>query len=236
TYRKAMISIIIPSYQHGNSIKQCLDALFAQTYRNFEVIVVNDGSTDNTKEILRRYNHPITVVEQVNSGANAARNKGAKLAKGELLLFCDADLIANSNMLLEMKQALDSNPNAAFVYSDFMWGLKTFKLFPYSKETLQTKNYIHTSSLLLKQHFPGFDESIKRLQDWDLWLTMSESGYKGVYIPKILFKVLPRKSGISGWLPSFVYKIPWHKFGISIKRLDSYKQAEQIIRKKHSLF
>jgi glycosyltransferase involved in cell wall biosynthesis len=230
-----MISIIIPTYQHGNEIKQCLDSLLSQTLRDFEIIVVNDGSTDNTESVLDKYQDRITVITQNNHGSNVARNNGAKRAKGDYLLFCDADIVAEKDMLLEMKAVLDNNPDCAYAYSDFRWGAKLFKLFPFSKAELLKRNYIHTSSLIRKECFPGFDERIARLQDWDLWLTLLERGERGIYVPKVLFSVKPRKRGISGWLPSFMYQIPWNKFGIRIKRLESYRDAENVITIKHSL-
>ncbi|MFA6271526.1 MAG: glycosyltransferase family A protein [Patescibacteria group bacterium] len=230
-----MISIIIPTYQHGDALKRCLDSLYTQTYKDFEVIVVNDGSTDNTVNILNNYPQKITVISQKNSGANVARNNGAKIAKGDYLLFCDADIVATHNMLEEMKNALDKNRQVAYAYSDFMWGAKVFRLYPFDKQELRRKNYIHTSSLMRRDCFPGFDETINRFQDWDLWLTMLKSGHTGIYIPKILFSVKPRKSGMSGWLPSIVYKIPWKKFGIRIKRLETYQEAERVIKAKHLL-
>lgn len=230
-----MISIIIPTYQHGDSIKECLDTLYAQDYSDFEVIVVNDGSTDHTANVLENYEHPVNVIYQENAGANAARNRGSHEAQGEYLLFCDADVIAHPTMLTKMKTALDNDQDADYSYCDFKWGIKTFKLFPFSADELRKKNYIHTTSLMRKGSFPGFDETIKRLQDWDLWLTMMESGHKGTYIPETLLTVRPRKSGMSGWLPSMAYKIPWQKVGIKIKRLEAFREAEEIIKKKHSL-
>lgn len=230
-----MISIIIPTYQHANELSRCLDSLFVQTYKDFEIIVVNDGSTDGTDRILNKFKDRITIINQDNQGSNIARNNGAKMAKGEFLLFCDADIVAENSMLEELKRALDKHQDSAYAYSDFMWGAKKFKLFPFSKEELHKRNFIHTTSLIRRHLFPGFDEKIARLQDWDLWLTMLESGHTGVYVPRILFTIKPRKGGISGWLPSFVYKIPWNKLGVRIKRLDDYKKAEAIVLKKHSL-
>ena len=127
-----MISIIIPTFQHGELIKECLDALYAQTYGDFEIIVINDGSTDNTATVLENYDRPIKVISQQNAGANAARNKGYREAHGEYLLFCDADVITNPDMLSKMKVALDNNQNAAYSYCDFMWGAKAFNLFPFN--------------------------------------------------------------------------------------------------------
>jgi len=230
-----MISIIIPTYQHGNMLKDCLDSVFNRTIKDFEVIVVNDGSTDNTVHILENYHKPITIIHQENRGANNARNRGFSKSQGDYLLFCDADLVMKSTMLEKLLIALEHAPDCAFAYSSFKWGFKNFKLFPYSSEKLKKANFIHTSSLTRREKFPGFDEEIKRLQDWDLWLTIMERGGKGTYLPEILFSVQPRKIGISEWLPSFMYKIPWEKVGLRIKRLEKYKEAERIIKTKHHL-
>lgn len=230
-----MISIIIPTYQHSKFIKDCLDSIFAQTYQDFEVIVVNDGSTDNTVQVLKEYQKPLQVIHQKNQGANVARNKGFDKAKGEFLLFCDADLILKKTMLEKMLGALEKNPDKAYAYCSFQWGFKTFPLWPFDFERLKKENYIHTTSLMRRETFPGFDESIKRLQDWDLWLTMLERGYQGIYLPETLFQVRPRKKGMSSWLPSFMYKIPWKKIGLKIKRIEKYEEAKKIIQEKHSL-
>lgn len=230
-----MISIIIPTYQHGNAIRKCLDSIFAQAYREFEVIVVDDGSTDNTAQVLKNYPEPITIIHQENRGANTARNRGFKESRGEYLLFCDADLILKLNMLQLMLWVLEQNPDKAFAYSSFKWGFKLFKLWSFDSNKLREANYIHTSSLIRRGAFPGFDENIKRLQDWDLWLTMLENGYSGIYIPEILFQVKPRKMGMSEWMPSFMYKFPWKKIGVNLKKLENYKQAEEIVRKKHNI-
>jgi len=88
--------------------------------------------------------------------------------------------------------------------------------------------YIHTTSLIRKKHFPGFDKKLKRFQDWDLWLTMLDRGYKGKFIPEILFQVKPGGT-MSKWLPKGVYKLPF------LKQVQKYKEAEKIIKAKHKL-
>ncbi|PIY95803.1 MAG: hypothetical protein COY66_05865 [Candidatus Kerfeldbacteria bacterium CG_4_10_14_0_8_um_filter_42_10] len=230
-----MISIIIPTYQHGKTIKDCLDSIYNQTLKDFEIIVINDGSTDGTAHILENYPKPITIIHQENKGSNHARNRGFSQSNGDFILFCDADIVMKKQMLEKMKAALKNSPDNAFAYSSFKWGLKTFKLHPYSIDELKKANFIHTCSLIRREKFLGFDESIKRLQDWDLWLSMMEQGSTGKYIPEILFQIKPRKMGKSEWLPSFVYKLPWDKLGIEINRLKKYKEAEKIIREKHQL-
>lgn len=245
------ISIIIPSFNVQKTIKKCLDSIFRQTHQDFEVIVVNDGSTDNTLKLLNSYRDKLLkkyirkpqliegkfrIITQENQGSNPARNRGWREAKGGFLLFCDADIKMKSNhMLQKMVTTLEKNPDKSFAYSSFYFGFKKFKLWPYDADRLRQMPYIHTTSLIRGEHFPGFDEKIKKLQDWDLWLTMLEQGHKGIFIPEFLFKVHPRRGGISSWLPKSFYKIPWNKVNIEIKALEEYKKAEKIIKEKHGL-
>lgn len=91
---KVCVSIIIPVYNASKYIHVCMESLLCQTLRNIEIICVNDGSTDNSLEILKEYqqrDHRITVVEQENQGAGCARNNGMMHASGEYVLFLDAD-------------------------------------------------------------------------------------------------------------------------------------------------
>lgn len=235
-----MISIIIPVYNGEKTIFRCLDSILAQTLRDYEIIIINDGSTDNTANILsgwlndrkeeiesRKLN--IKIIQQENKGSNPARNRGAKEAKGEFLLFCDADIIAQPTMVAEMMEALKNNPDKAYAYSSFQFGFKKFPSFYFDGEKLKKFNYIHATSLIRRESFPGWDENIKRLQDWDLMLTVLKKGQSGVYIPKFLFKVIAGGT-MSSWLPSFVYKIL--PFLPAVKK---YKMAEKVIKEKHNL-
>jgi len=222
------ISIIIPIYNAQKTLEQCLQSIFNQTFKNFEIIAANDGSTDDSAKILKKYQEKITIITQPNQGAAKTRNTGAKMAIGQFLIFCDADIVMKPEMLEKMLQTLEKNPEASYVYSSFKFGFKTFKLWPFSAERLKEMPYIHTTSLIRKKHFPGFDENLKRLQDWDLWLTMLERGDEGKWINEVLFAVKPGGT-MSSWLPSFAYKVPW------LKKVKDYKQAEKIIKEKHNL-
>lgn len=231
-----MISIIIPIYNQADKLGGCLNSILGQNYKNYEIIIVNDGSTDDIekqKSKIRSENGNIKlkIIDQKNLGAPAARNRGFRESKGEYLFFCDADVILKSEALAAMIAALKNHPEASYVYSSFLWGRKYFRLGPFSEEKLKKAPGIHTVSLIRREHFPkfGWDESIKKLQDWDLYLTMLAEGHKGVWIDKILFKVSP--GGImSSWLPSFAYKLL--PFLPSVKK---YKKAVEIVKKKHAL-
>jgi glycosyltransferase involved in cell wall biosynthesis len=230
-----MISIIIPVYNQAEHLANCLAGIKKQTYGNYEIIVVDDGSTDNIIKVIEKFKQifglKLSYTEQENRGAAAARNKGAKLAGGEYIIFCDADAVMKPFMLEVMLKTLKNNLSASFCYSSFIWGRKKFKLWPFDAEKLKEMPYITTTSLIKREHFPGFDEAIKKFQDWDLWLTMLEQGHTGVFADQILFKLaLGGTQTMSGWLPSCAYKLfPW------LPRVKKYNQAMAIIKQKHNL-
>jgi len=231
-----MISIVIPVYNQANKISKCLDSILNQSYQDFEVIIVDDGSKDGIGEVLEKYKNAfhvtrstLRVINQENQGSNPARNRGAQEAKGEYIIFCDADVVMQPEMLETMLKTLESDPQASFAYSAFMWGRKLFPLWAYDEQKLKEMPYIHTTSLIRREHFPGFDDNIRRLQDWDLWLTMLERGHKGVWISKALFKV-ETGGTISNWLPKFAYKfLPF------LPQVKKYNEAMRIIKEKHNL-
>lgn len=231
----SVVSVIIPTYNHARELRRCLVSLAEQNFGDFEIIVVDDGSTDDTSRVLEAYGDSIRSIRIPHSGANAARNRGFQESSGKYLLFCDADVRMKPAMLQEMLSALKAHPEASFAYSSFRFGWKLFRLFPYNSERLRRENYIHTTSLIRREHFPGFDEAIKRLQDWDLWLTMLEQGNRGVWIPKMLFSVKPRRAGMSAWFPRIAYRIPWKQFGIRFQRLAQYEAAKHVVLEKHGL-
>jgi glycosyltransferase involved in cell wall biosynthesis len=222
------ISIVIPVYNAQKTLSACLHSIFNQTFKNYEIIVVNDGSTDKSLAILKKFQSKITVINQKNQGAAKARNEGAKVSKAPFIIFCDADVTMKPKMLEIMYKTLQANPNISYVYSDFKFGLKTFKLWKFSSEILKEKPYIHTTSLIRRKHFLGFDKNLKRFQDWDLWLNMLKHGYTGYHIPEVLFIVRPGGT-MSRWLPKSFYRLPW------LKSVKQYQQAKSIIKNKHRL-
>ena len=102
-------SIIIPVYNVEDYIKKCLDSVFNQTYTNYEVIVVNDGTKDNSMQIVKDYD--VRIINQENQGLSMARNNGIKKAKGEYILFLDSDDYLEENTLQEIENVLDSKPD-----------------------------------------------------------------------------------------------------------------------------
>lgn len=232
-----MISVIIPLYNGAKTIVKTLNSLMGQTYQDFEVIIVNDGSTDNSEMVASTYlqsvqsNNRFFFLNQTNQGAPAARNHGFKSSKGEFVLFCDADAVLAPAALEIMLDNLKRHPEVSYAYSSFNWGKKFFRLNEFNPEQLKNMPYIHSLSLIRRSDFPasGWDESIKKFQDWDLWLTMLEQGKIGLWIPQTLFTILPGGT-MSSWLPAFAYKM--FPFLPAVKK---YQAAMQIIKQKHGL-
>jgi len=232
-----MISIIIPVYNQAEKLIKTLTSINTQTYSDYEVIIVNDGSKDKVEELFTTYyqklvsNNHYLFINQENRGAPAARNHGYQEASGEYLFFCDADAILKPDALEVMLGFLNNNPLASYAYPSFYWGRKLFKVGDFDPDKLKQAPYIHTMALIRRADFPtdGWDEKIKKLQDWDLWLTMLEQGKVGMWVGQILFTVTPGGT-ISSWLPSFAYKLL--PFLPSVKK---YKKAVKIIKEKHGL-
>ncbi len=239
------ISVIIPVFNHAEALAECLRSLERQTFQDFETIVVDDGSTvpvilNEVKdlprsEILRSAQNDVQLTRfEKNKGAPAARNEGFRRSKGEFVIFLDADAVLRPDALECMLGALKTHPEADFAYPSFRFGWKTFQGRPFDENALQSSNYIHTSALIRREAFPGFDESLKKFQDWDLFLTMSERGSRGVWIDEILF-TLKRHGTMSNWLPRVAYRIPWPVFGWTPNTIKGYRAAERVIREKYGL-
>jgi len=232
-----MISIIIPVYNQAKKITKTLASIAKQTCTDYEVIIVNDGSNDGVEKVFSNYskkidsNNHYLFINQNNQGAPAARNRGQKVARGNYLFFCDADAVLHPQVLEIMLKTLESNPGVSYVYSSFKWGYKLFKLGNFDPDKLQKMPYIHTMSLIRRSDFPvnGWDENIKKLQDWDLWLTMLAAGKIGLWIPQVLFTVSPGGT-ISSWLPAAAYQLlPF------LPAVIKYKRALKIVKEKHGL-
>jgi glycosyltransferase EpsE len=232
-----MISIIIPLYSQAKELRKCLESIQAQSYDNYEIIVINDRSTDSLSKLhqwsKKTFQLNIEWVHNtINHGAPYSRNKGLRKAKGEYLLFCDADLILHPHALEIMYNTLQKNPEASYAYPSHKHGHKLFKLWPFDAEKLKTMPYIHSTALVRREHFPkkGWDESLKRLQDWDIWLTMLEKGYKGVWIDQVLFTIQGGGHTMSSWLPSAFYKLfPF------LPKVKKYEEAVRVVKGKHNL-
>ncbi len=239
---KSLISVVIPCYNHIPTLFLSLASIKDQTYRPLEVIIVDDGSDKPLQTVeseIRQILEGIRVIihRQKNQGAPAARNIGFKLSFGEYVIFWDADIVAESTMLERMYAAL-SESSASFVYSNFhlseWWGKKKMRSRQLDLSQLKQNNYIHSTSLVKRTAVIPWDESLKRFQDWDYWLTLSKQKKQGLWIDAYLFTV---KSGgtMSRWLPRMTYHAPWRWLPGVAPRVREYEHAQSVVKKKHAL-
>src|SRR5215831_9468158 len=112
-----IVSVVIPTYNNARFLPEALDSLLGQTYRDFELIVVDDGSTDDTLEVLKPYRHLIRYVRKENGGPASARNLGIRHASGELIAFQDADDIWLPDKLQLQVDYLREHPEVGLVFS-----------------------------------------------------------------------------------------------------------------------
>lgn len=174
-----MVSVIIPCFNQGAYIQDAIDSVKAQTYTDWEVIIINDGSDDleTINKLNKLEEEGFTVVTIKNSGVSAARNTGINIAKGEYLLPLDADDKIGPNYLKEAIIIFESKPEVNLVYSDceYFGGRTGISPVPkFSMEGMLYENLIFNAAIIRKANFiesGGYDESfLDGWEDWELWL------------------------------------------------------------------
>lgn len=201
--KEPVLSFIVPVYKkEADTFDKCLASLFDQSFKDFEVICVFDGPDPKLQEVARQFGVAQITIE--HGGAPKARNAGFKLSKGRYVSFWDADCFAKPEMSQMWMNTFERNPDAAFVYSGYEFENEQggFDSELFDEYSLQCGNYIATMFPMKREFFPGFDETLKAAQDWDLWLSVVEKGGKGVFIRGYGFVTeLPRHGSISfdGW-------------------------------------
>ena len=193
---KVKVSIIIPCYNQGKFIDEAVDSVLAQSYKEFEIIIVNDGSTDElTSTVLRTYNKDKTrVIHTENQGLAAARNNGIKEAKGDYILPLDADDTIGLTYLEQAVYLLDNRSDLGIVYcrAQLFGAVETEWLLPrYSLEEILIDNVIFCSAMFRKSDWEsvgGYDPGmIYGWEDYEFWLSLIELGREVYQIPEILF-------------------------------------------------
>ena len=179
------VSVVIPTYNRYKPLKRALTSVFAQTYSPYEVIVIDDGSTDDTSNIQKDFPN-IIYIYQKNSGVSSARNKGIKVAKSEWIAFLDSDDEWLENKL-EMQVALhQEQQNILMSYTQEIWLRNNIQVNIPKKfqkigkdvflENLTYCNLAPSSVMLHKKIFDEvglFDESMEVCEDYDLWLRIA---------------------------------------------------------------
>lgn len=190
------VSVVIPCYNHGDFLMETLDSLQVQTFTDYEIVVVNDGSTDKaTVSLLQNLELPRTrVFHSVNRGVSAARNRGVGEAKGAYILPLDSDDKIGPDYLELAVNVLDTRPEVSIVYCDRVcFGEYTGvdALPDYDPRALLIDNCIYPAALFRKVDWKavgGYSEKmVHGWEDWDFWISLSELNKQVVKIPKPLF-------------------------------------------------
>ena len=189
------VSVVIPVFNGQDFVGEAIDSVLNQTFRDFEVIAIDDGSTDETPDILRAYGDQITWQSQGNYGQASAINRGVGLAAGEYVAYLDADDVCLPERLEVQVHYLESHPDVALVYSD------RYEIDKFGKVQGVMKSRATDNFLLLQQDYVPrstvmqrkaclneiglFDEAHTGNDDWDMWVRMSEQ-YRLSYIDQPL--------------------------------------------------
>ncbi len=179
-----LFSIIIPTYNRAHLIEKTIQSFITQTYPNFELLVIDDGSTDNTEQIIRNISDKrVTYYKKQKEGVSAARNYGATISKGDYINFFDSDDIAYPNHLAEAYNYFIKNRSSNIVMFDLDWSnaemKKTNQFFLRYKnpnKTILTNNFAQVNAVFIKKSILNdvvFNTSLSMAEDWDFYLKLS---------------------------------------------------------------
>ena len=182
-----LISIVIPTFNQAEFLEETVKSVLEQNYRRFELIVVNDGSTDRTSDILRKYSNYIQQIDQQNKGQAAALNAGWKLSRGKLLGYISSDDILENSALEVLVSAWKKNPDAVVIYPDYKIINRTGRIIkivrtPDYKESLLRRDLIcpiGPGALFDRDIFDrrgGWDVRLRQIPDVEFWFRASELG------------------------------------------------------------
>ena len=192
-----IVSIIVPCYNQGKFIKETLSSIHKQTYPKIECVIVNDGSTDNSLDVINDYcrNYPNwIVIDKKNEGVSIARNIGIANCHGKYILPLDADDIIHEKYVERCVEVLDAHPEYKVVYRRArIFGAvnKEWIMPPFSMENMLCQNCIYCSAMYRKSDFDkmsGYNPNMKEgLEDWDFWISFLSDDSKVFQIDEILF-------------------------------------------------
>lgn len=197
--QKPLISVIVPCYNQAHWLPETIESILAQTYTNWECIIVNDGSTDNTSEvahelIAKKPNVKISLLEKENGGVAQARNVGIQKAKGEWILLLDSDDIIHKDYLAKAVQQINTTDTINFInYGIQEFGEKKRQHFPvqYIRENLLRNNAFTIASVFKKELWKkagGLFEALPwQVEDWNFWIDLSQYGLRPINVNETIF-------------------------------------------------
>lgn len=175
-----LISIVVPCYNQAQYLDECLTSVLAQTYQNWECIIINDGSPDQTEQVAKKWvekDSRFRYFKKENGGVSAARNSGIKKASGEWILPLDGDdRIAKDYLKLASEQIVN-RPDVIYCKANFFGSQNNFwNLADFDYKTLLLRNLIFSAAIFTKESWEkicGYDENlIHGFEDWDFWISL----------------------------------------------------------------
>jgi len=213
TTGKPKVSICIPTYNRKNYLREAIGSILAQTYKDYEIVIVDDGSTDGTEEMIKKLAIPFTYHWQKNTGDAAARNKLIELAQGQYISFIDSDDLLMPDSIERMVKALEAENGDIIVYGSYFRIDENGRIYGKCRRKLRSGNItkylfqtilVHSCGSMLPRRIlkapATFDTSLKVCSDYDMWLQLSTE-YRFVALPKPTFKRRRHSANLSS--PSF---------------------------------
>ena len=204
TKQNFLVSVIIPNYNYAHLISETIDSVKSQTFPNFECIIVDDGSTDNSVEVITNWiknDHRFILLQKTNGGLSSARNEGIKIAKGKYIAFLDSDDLWEKD---KISSQLDKLKESEFdvVFSNSI----TFENNQTLKETIFDLRYLDVYEFLASNPIPGcasnfmvkkyvfekigfFDNDLRSYEDLDFLFRVSLNGFKFINVPSVSIKI-----------------------------------------------
>ena len=192
------VSIIIPCYNEEKYVAEAIESALNQTYTDIEIVCVNDASTDSSgdiiKSLVQKHSNIVYVESKKNEGLALSRNKGIEFASGDYILPLDADDLINKDYIRKAVDILDKNPDVGVVYS-FVKRFQdddTLFEFNFNEKELLYQNCLAAGAVFRKSDFikvGAYNKFFSKIggEDWDLWLSFYENGYKFYKIPEIMY-------------------------------------------------
>ncbi len=197
-----LVSIVIPAWNAEEYVKEAVRSALAQTYPNIEIVVVDDGSTDGTKQALEEYSRDprCKYIYQANKGLAGARNTGIRESRGRYIAFLDSDDMFAPDKIKDQVTILEGHPDFGVCYSDLTHFTDTdpreyyHHRYTYPSgdilESLLHRQFVNPLTLIARRSVIDahgmFNESFRRSEDWELWLRWAHAGVKFYYLDKPL--------------------------------------------------
>lgn len=180
------VSVIVPTYNRADRLERALNSIVSQTYQDFELIVVDDGSTDKTSQLMKSFPKAQYFYIKKNSGVSKARNVGLAFAKGELICFLDSDDLWKEKKIQIQSLWLENNKDSQICYTDEIWVRNGVRVNPMNRHRKYSGDIfrhclglciVSPSSVMIRaklfDEIGNFDESLPACEDYDLWLRIA---------------------------------------------------------------